>query len=369
MKPSSPDVVVVGAGATGCATAYELTKRGIDVLLLGRNGIALDASGKAWGGLTAHFGAGVPGPMLERYRNATRMHADLYNELMPQLPADLDWQLRPVSSLKLAMNDIELNGLRDEASWKSANGFVADIVDGNTAREIEPAIIDDAIGGILTNTEWEVDCVRYADALVQVATRRGCRVVESEAVTIRESHSGGATVGTSDDQEITTHAIVLATGPWCDEISGAPALPIRAVKGEIVRVERPGDDLQTRVGYGGFNVGRKPGGSVWLGTYERDHGLDDSTTTDGRELILSGATRYLPSVATATVASQTACLRPTSPDGLPIVGEVANGVYCANGAGKKGILMSPYLADLVANAIVDGLHPPPEFSPQRFTSD
>ena len=369
MNRSSPDVVVVGAGATGCAIAYELSDRGLQVLLLGRNGIASDASGKAWGGLTAHFGVGVPGPMLERYRQATRMHVDLYDELKPQLPVELDWQLRPVSSLKLAMDEAELAGLREEANWKSDNGFIADVVDGDEAREIEPAIVDDAIGGMLTDTEWEVDCVRYANALVQVATRRGCRVVEADAVTVRESQSGGATVGTSDGEEFATSAVVLATGPWCHEISGAPALPIHAVKGEILRVDRAGCDLQTRVGYGGFNAGRKPDGLVWLGTYERDHGLDDAITTDGRELILSGATRYLRSISTAHVILQTACLRPSSPDGLPIVGEVANSVYCANGAGKKGILLSPYLADMVANAVVNDVHPPREFSPQRFASN
>ena len=368
MKRSSPDVVVVGAGATGCATAYELSNRGLEVLLLGRNGIASDASGKAWGGLTAHFGAGVPGPMLERYRRATQMHADLYDELTPQLPPDLDWQMRPVSSLKLAMDDAELADLRDDANWKSDNGFNADIVDSDAVREIEPAVVADTIGGMLTNTEWEIDCVRYANALVQTATRLGCQVAETEAVSIRESGPGGLTVGTSDGGTVSTQTVVLATGPWCNGISGVPALPIHAVKGEILRVQRPGDDLQTRVGYGGFNVGRKPDGLVWLGTYERDCGLDDSITTDGRELILSGATRYLPSIASAEVVLQTACLRPASLDGLPIVGEVANGVYCANGAGKKGILMSPYLAEMVADAIAEDVQPPPEFSPQRFAS-
>ena len=366
MGQSQADVVVIGAGATGCATAYELSRRGLSVLLLGRNGIASDASGKAWGGLTAHFGAGIPGPMLERYRRATQMHVDLYDELAPQLPADLDWQLRRVSTLRLAMDESELAALRDEASWKSANGFDAEIIDGDSAREIEPAVVGDAIGGMLTNTEWELDCVRYANALVFGATGNGCSVVDAAAVAVQGSQSESVTVSTSDGGEVSASAVVLATGPWCNEMSGAPALPIHAVKGEILRVRHPGGNLQTRVGYNGMNVGRKPDGLVWLGTYERDVGLDDSITSEGRDLILSGVARYLPSVATADFVMQTACLRPSSPDGLPIIGEIANGVYCANGAGKKGILLSPYLAELVSDAIVDCVPPPSEFSPHRF---
>lgn len=366
MKRLTADVVVVGAGATGCASAYELSRRGLSVMLLARNGVAADASGKAWGGLTAHFGVGVPGMMLERYRRATQMHVALYDELQPQLPANLDWQLRPVSSLKLATEESELAELREDARWKSTNGFKAEIIDGDSARKIEPTIVDEAIGGMLTNTEWEVDCVRYANALVQVAVRRGCQIVETAAIRVDVSGSGGVIVSTSDAGEVSAQSVVLATGPWSNEIAGVPALPIHAVKGEILRVRHPGNNLQTRVGYGGMNVGRKPDGLVWLGTYERDLGLDDSITYEGRELILSGVARYLPSVATAEVAMQTACLRPASSDGLPIIGEVAAGIYGANGAGKKGILMSPYFAELISDAILDGVQPPPEFSPHRF---
>ena len=365
MTARNPDVVVIGTGAVGCAAAYELSSRGLRVKLVGRNGIAVDASGKAWGGLTAHFGAGVPGQMLKRYRRSTQLHVNLYDQLKSEVPNGLDWNLRPVSTITLAMNETELSELRDSADWKRANGFNAEIIDGDAARKIEPAITRDAIGAMLTNTEWEVDCMRYSSALTHFARNGGCEVVDDEATAI-ESHQDGATVSTTSGRQLSAKHVVLATGPWVNSIQGIPTLPVRPVKGEILRVNRPGTDLQTRVSYAGRNVGRKPDGLVWLGTYEQDVGYDDSITDEGRDLILSGVSRYMPGIESSEIVKQTACLRPASADGLPIVGSICEGVIVANGAGKKGILLSLWTAQMIADLIVDGSDVPPELSPSRF---
>ena len=365
MATQIADIAVVGTGVIGCASAYRLAERGLSVVLIGRNGIASDASGKAWGGLTAHFGAGVPGKMLERYRTSTHLHRQLYAELRDELPPNAGWKLRPVSSISLAMHDTELAELSESARWKSDNGFSAEIIDGDDVRKIEPALTPDAIGGMLTDTEWELDCPRYANALTLLATRNRCQVLNAEVQAIESGNTGGVAITTSA-QKLSVGKVVLATGPWVDGIQGVPSLPVHPVKGEILRVNRPGSDLETRVGYGGRNVGRKPDGLVWLGTYERESEHDDSTTATGRDLIMSSVARYLPGIESSEVVEQTACLRPTTPDGIPIVGPVADGIIVANGAGKKGILLSLWLGGMVADCIADDVGPPPDLAPERF---
>ena len=70
----------------------------------------------------------------------------------------------------------------------------------------------------------------------------------------------------------------------------------------------------------------------------------------------SFSTRMMPAVAEARVVQQTACLRPVTPDWLPIVGRAPgwDDVYLATGAGRKGILLSPAIGKSVADLIVDG---------------
>ncbi len=78
----------------------------------------------------------------------------------------------------------------------------------------------------------------------------------------------------------------------------------------------------------------------------------------------------MPEIAEARLVLHTACLRPVTPDWLPIVGRAPgwDNVYLATGAGKKGILLSPAMGKAVADLITqDSTELSVEqFSPERF---
>lgn len=366
MSKPTADVAVVGGGAMGCAAAFDLVRRGLSVTLIARNGIAADASGKAWGGLTAHFGAGVPGGMERVYRDATHKHKEHHARYSAELPASMDWQHHAVAAMTLALDDTELAPLAAEAQWKADNGFVAEMLDGDEVRRREPAVIADVRGAMWTDTGWELDSERYVRALMHLALRDGLELMEREVVGIAESSSSGVDVVLADGDAVSAGRVVLATGPWAGGIVGVPTLPVRPVKGEILRMRMPGDDLRVRVGYGGCNAGRKLYGEVWLGTYEQDHGYDDTPTDAGRRLIWDGVARYIPAIADAELVLQTACLRPATPDGLPLLGALTDGVLVANGGGKKGILLSLLMAEQLADLITNGIELDESWSPHRL---
>lgn len=86
---------------------------------------------------------------------------------------------------------------------------------------------------------------------------------------------------------------------------------------------------------------------------------------------MDGVLRLAPGLDTAHMVTQTACLRPVARDGLPIIGRGAlEGAYVANGAGKKGILLSPAMARMLVGLALDGDESavPPPFRSARFTS-
>ena len=58
----------------------------------------------------------------------------------------------------------------------------------------------------------------------------------------------------------------------------------------------------------------------------------------------------------ATLVKQTACLRPLTPDGLPVIGSVpgTDGVYVATGGGTKGILLAPAMGQAIADISAPG---------------
>ena len=360
------DAVVIGAGAVGCAVALRLAQHGIIPHVIERDDIAFNASGYAWGGLSAHFGSGVPGPMTKLYRDAIDKHIQHYEQVDSK--ASQDWQLQRVTSMSLADDETTATNLAKDVDWMRSEGFETELIGPDDIYELEPAIRPGMIAGSLVNAGWELDSYTYTKALANECQRLGVTFASGTAASI--SIAGGKIKGLklTDQTSVDTPLIVAATGPWVSQIDGISELPIKPIKGEIIRLERDGNDLQNRVGFGGFNVGRKPDGSVWAGTYEWERGFNRDVTEEGRNHVMSGVTGYIPSLAGLRAIKTTACLRPVASDGLPIAGasNAADGLYYANGAGKKGILLSLSMAEWVADLVLNNIKPPAIVSPSRF---
>ena len=133
----------------------------------------------------------------------------------------------------------------------------------------------------------------------------------------------------------------------------------------------PGREFGQGVSRGGHYLGRTPDGLVWGGSPEEDAGFDDRPSTSARDSIMAGILALAPALETAEIVQHTACLRPVSVDDMPIVGALPgyDGLFAANGAGKKGILLSPVMGRMVAGAITGnpGRDPvPAEFDAARF---
>lgn len=360
------EAVVIGAGAVGCAVALRLVQQGIIPHVIERDDIAFNASGYAWGGLSAHFGNGVPGPMTNLYRDAINKHIEHYERLSPE--ASQDWQLQRVASVSLADNEIAATDLAKDVDWMRSQDFDAELIGPDEIYKLEPSVRPGMITASLVNSGWELDSYTYTKALATECERLGVTFASGIAKSVSIVGGKITSVNFNDQTRIDTPLVVAATGPWVSQIDGIPELPVKPIKGEIIRLERDGNDLQNRVGFGGFNVGRKPDGSVWAGTYEWERGFNRDVTEEGRNHIMNGVTSYIPSLDGLPVMKATACLRPVASDGLPIVGasNAVDGLYYANGAGKKGVLLSLSMAEWVSDQVARETAPPAIVSPSRF---
>ena len=68
------------------------------------------------------------------------------------------------------------------------------------------------------------------------------------------------------------------------------------------------------------------------------------------------ALRTMPCLSEFDVVRQTSCLRPVTPDRMPLVGRAPGweGVYLATGGEKKGILLGPAMGQAIADMIITG---------------
>jgi glycine oxidase len=352
------EVVIIGGGVAGCSVAYHLALAGVRSTVIEREGIGSQASGFSAGGLNPLEGAQIPGPLGPLAMESFRMHRMLWNELKDE--TGIDCEARIISLVKVAFQETGLPELQQSLDAFSAagdDGFAAHWLDRQQLTELEPRISPDVIRGLLARGNAALDSYRYTQALAAAAEKRGATIRSGTVNGVKVG--GGRVTGVFlGDTDVPCDCLVLAAGPWSREAETwlDCSIPVDPLKGEILRMDLPGPRLEHDFSGGGGSVYSKPDGMVWCGTTEERQGFDRETTEAARRSIFEGAVRIVPDLARATLALQTACLRPVTPDWLPIVGQAPgwDNVYLTTGAGKKGILLSTGMGKATADLITRG---------------
>ncbi|WP_228011271.1 FAD-dependent oxidoreductase [Nonomuraea phyllanthi] len=149
--------------------------------------------------------------------------------------------------------------------------------------------------------------------------------------------------------EIRGERVLLAAGAWS---AGLAEVPVRPVKGQIMRLRSP-QPLLTRCVRGtvhGTPVYLVPrgDGELVVGATQEELGFDRRVTAGGLYELLRDARELVPGVTELEVADVVAGLRPGTPDNLPLVGPSGTpGLALATGHFRGGVLMAPLTADIL----------------------
>ena len=379
----SSDVIIVGGGAAGCAAAYYLALAGVKSTIIEREGIASQASGYSAGGLNPLQGAEIPGKLGQLAWESYCLHLKLWDELREDTGIDYDGRI--VSSIKLAFQEPDLQELEETLDIFTAaagdglgeaaghNAFEARRLEPGEIAALEPRAAANAICGLYTRGNAALDSRKYTLALAEAAKKRGASVRSGEIVGL-ESSGDRVTGVRLADASISCEQVLLAMGPWsrlAEPWLGA-YIPVDPLKGEILRMELPGDAIRHDISGGGGSIYAKPDGLVWCGATEEWKGFDRTLSGPAEKSLLEGAVRLVPDLANGRVVLHTACLRPVTPDWLPIIGKQPGweNVYLATGAGKKGVLLSTGMGKAAADLMCQGKTrlPTGGFSAERFAA-
>ena len=364
---NNTEVIIVGGGIVGMATAYLLGKRGIKSVVIEKDSIGSHASGFAYGGLGADR---TNGPMALVAQEGWRLHNEFASDLLEETGVDIQFRYRP--SLSLAFTEGEAinlkNGLTlakeersDRSLWLSRE----------EALDIEPRLSKDIVGALYNPNGADLEPYRLMLALTQAAEKFGATIRHGEVIGLKRRQGIIESV-VLGNEEIITERVVLSMGPWSSLSSEwlGINLNVSPLKGQILRLEAPGSPVKVSVGWAGNYAVTKPDGLLWTGTTEEQAELDETITLPARDQITKSLIKMLPSMVDARLVQQTACLRPLSADGLLILGMIPgwDGVYIATGAGRQGIALGPGMASIVADLIDTGLTKIPitAFNPGRF---
>ena len=380
MSRDSADVVIVGGGLVGAATAYFLAGEGVDCVVVERDGIASHASGFSYAALGTFDEAGMmDSAHFDVASLGMRLHHELADSLLDETGVNVEFRERP--SLSLAFDEDEVvaaqspEGLEsDRHSWEvDTQGYTVEWLTTEEALQVEPRINPAALGAVYMEGTCDVNAQRLTLALASGAEQRGARFVRANVTGL--SRVGGRVHGvTLDDGEIPCGRVVVATGPWSEEASDWLGAPIRMQpwKGQILRLRLPGPPIRASVGGGDHFASTKPDGLTWVGPTFEDAGIDETIHDWARDEIMAAVVRNVPSLAEGEVVMHTACVRPLSADRKLVLGEVpgTDGAYIATGGGRLGLMLGPAMAKLTADLVAKGTTTVPldEFDPGRFAT-
>lgn len=358
-------VVIVGGGVMGASVAYQLALKGTRSVVLEAETLAHGASGHAAGIIGPPRDARHDQAVHQEWHKMRSVAWDMHKALAISLPElsniDYGWNVTP--SIGIAVTEEEEHQARREFEAMEKSGIPVTWLSADGVRNATSDATYDGehirAGVLSSDPEWcgaQVEPSLFTRALMAGATalvgselREDCRVSRLLINPGKPSELHGVVL--ENGEEVRGKSVVLAMGPWSAQATSWFAslslnVPISPLKGQILRLRLPNDAILTHRAYryaGHFYVGPQANGEVWVGTTEEHAGFDTATTESGRQHIdellseISSTLSLSSGVTSLALVKQTACLRPATSDGMPVVGVVpgTTNAFFASGHGEN----------------------------------
>ncbi|MGE0321577.1 MAG: glycine oxidase ThiO [Polyangiaceae bacterium] len=350
-----PSVLIVGGGLMGCASAWQLAKRGCSVVVLERSVPGAEASSAAAGIL----GGQVESHQLDAMTQLCLESRALYPSWAKALAKStgIDIEHRSSGALRVAFRTERLGQLKQQFGWQRRS-LGAAFLGKRQLRSLEPNLNSALAGAVDFPADSRVDPRKLFRALQLAAQNAGATFRSGSYVQQLDIDAASQTArgvilegGTS----LAADRVVLAAGSWSTLIPGVP-LPrpsIVPARGQVLQLTCRTPPL-TRIVFGPrcYLVPRDDG-RVLVGSTLEFVGYEKRVTAHAVRELLDAAIDLCPSLADAELTDSWSNFRPYTADHWPILGPCAvRGLVLATGHYRNGILLAPITADIVCRSVL-----------------
>ncbi len=373
MSVQKADVVIVGGGLMGAATAFFLRQRGQSVILLERDQIGQYASGVNFGNVRRQ------GRFLGQLALANRSWA-LWKRL-PELIDD-DLEFIPSGHMRVCYRDDEIAELEAYAAAPEAAQLDLKIYRGADLHARFGFLGPDVKGGSYAPHDGHANPRLAAPAFARAAKRLGAQIEERTEVAEVQKVGGDFHVTTTDGRQFHAAQLLITAGAWGQKLSAQFGEPVPLdTHGPQMAVTEPVPyalptviGVYTKIPEEVIYFRQIPRGNIVIGGGYRSKPdmLNRRAYVEPRSILnqISQMRRLLPGVANLNIIRVWSGIEGYLPDSLPIMGPSGSvdGLFYAFGFCGHGFQLGPGVGDVMAELLSTGATSTPiaPFSITRF---
>lgn len=351
------DVLIVGGGVIGCATAYYLSKKGVKVTVIEKVQIGEGGSSRNGGGVR------------QSGRDPRELPIAMYgvNELWPSLSDELDMDIEyyKKGNLRLAKTEKHLDILKGLTDRAVACGLDVRMIGGDEVKSINPHLSDEVIGASWCPTDGHANPMLVTLAYYRKARKQGVKFITGETVKGIKKVKGRASIVETDFDTYHADQIIVAAGFESNPILSSVGLyvPMNRVLVETLVTEAQPKMFEQMLGtaeadfyghqstHGSFVFGGMSGIDAFTSDY--DTPVNNGMTVPS---VCRGILKYIPALADAKVVRSWAGWLDDCADHVPVISPVEEvpGLTIACAFTGHGFGIAPAVGTLLSELIVDG---------------
>lgn len=364
------DVAIIGGGIIGCASAYYLARKGLQVTVLEKDsGVGQQASGRNGGGVRQH-GRKAALPLAIA---SVRMWSSLAQELGSNL------EYVRTGNLNLALDEASVNGFERELAWEHSQGLnEVRLLSADECLAFVPSLTVRPLAGKYCPTDGVANPMLVTPAFARAGKQLGVKFKLETTVTGLLQQGSRISGVRTENEEIEAQTVINAAGPWASRFSaqaGCP-MPIGPGRSQLMITERlPKQLIPMWVTVRGQGYIRPThSGNLVMGTGgARNDDYSRHVDFGTAALHAERWCQFFERLQDVSIIRIFSGITEYTPDGEPYIGAVPGipGYYVAAGFHGEGFCPGPLVGKILADLVVGGeasvsLEP---FRPDRFAKD
>ena len=357
------DVIIIGAGVSGAATARELSRYKVNACVIEKEEDVCCGTSKANSAIV-HAGYDAATGSLMAKLNVRG------NQMMEQLAKELDFPFKKNGSLVVCLHEEDMSNLQALYDRGVANG-VKDlrILNREELRAMEPNISDDAYAALYAPTAGIVCPFNLNIAMAENACVNGVEFKFDTEVTGLHPIEGGWAIETNQGT-FETKYVVNAAGVYADTLHNmvsAKKIHITPRRGDYCLLDKTAGNLVSKTIFAlpgkfgkGILVAPTVHGNLILGPTAID--IEDkegtNTTREGLDQVIAKCGMNVKNIPMRSVITSFAGLRAHEDGHEFLIGELedAKGFIDCAGIESPGLTSSPAIGEMVAEILREKLH-------------